>query len=671
MSDAGEESGPDIKIEGEVKKVKELPGKLTDCEATVVLFKSSLSAGVLQTKNLAGTVYCMFLADNVFIDAKDPRDIVGNDVFCDAWLMKDTDFVPYLASVVWKGVDLPPDSLKHKILSNPSSSDMDAYAKDVSRLGQLLREEKEERRSHKKHKKHRSRSRERDRKRDRRSGSSDRRSSRRKHSRSRSRSRSRDRSSRKKHRRRDSSYSDDSDGGGGGREHSHHQHHHHAPNHRGRGFPKRMRPGGGRGRFMRGGGGNLPPAIVPSAKPKLAIGRNVFPDSEEETEEGAGGGASGGGGSGGRGGGGPGPHLPAALRGRFRGRFIRIGRGAVPGLKLKRLVHGHDDTPIEHASDDHPGLGYTGQHPSGHGGGGGGGAAKSRGNTRWSRWQQLSRSNKDGDDKNGRDASSENKETSPVSSDEEYGGGSALADESSKKDRSSRTSSNRRSASPLSEHGGTKALVLTYENEEIGILSGPNDTKILFHVNQVWIKHPSAGYCQFAEIYSTADLSKHFYPGRQVNVLMRNIPKTRDVKGQAEVMWLQGPTPEDELFRTRELSAELNFHLAQYQAGKCGKLEMVLSVDKHSSMDGTVHEYVSYESGVIRLVGKDNGVVLFHLDQVWTFDDGKWILLKDIIKKPLQRDYLPVGSLVSLSVRKLPCSANSQLRYQEWDYCFT
>ena len=70
----------------------------------------------------------------------------------------------------------------------------------------------------------------------------------------------------------------------------------------------------------------------------------------------------------------------------------------------------------------------------------------------------------------------------------------------------------------------------------------------------------------------------------------------------------------------------------------------------------------------IRLVGKDNGVVLFHLDQVWVVVAGKFVLMKDVMKKPLQYDYLPVGTLVSLSVRKLPCSANSQLRYQVYKY---
>lgn len=221
MSDSKEDI-VEVKIEekADQKKPRELPGKLNDCQGTIILFKSSIGAGVLKTKNHTGSINCMFLADNVVIpDIKDPRDVVGQEIFCDAWLMKDTDYIPYLASVVWKGTNLPAADKKQRILSNPSSSDMDAYAKDVARLGQTLREDGEDRRSHKKHKKRRSGSR--DRKRDRRSNSNDRRS-RKKYSRSRSRSRSRDRSSKKKHRRRDSSRdSDESDEGGGATKYNH------------------------------------------------------------------------------------------------------------------------------------------------------------------------------------------------------------------------------------------------------------------------------------------------------------------------------------------------------------------------------------------------------------------------------------------------------------------
>jgi hypothetical protein len=34
------------------------------------------------------------------------------------------------------------------------------------------------------------------------------------------------------------------------------------------------------------------------------------------------------------------------------------------------------------------------------------------------------------------------------------------------------------------------------------------------------------------------------------------------------------------------------------------------------------------------------------------------------MKKPLYEEYLPIGTRVALGLRKLPHSANSQLRYQ-------
>ena len=351
--------------------------------------------------------------------------------------------------------------------------------------------------------------------------------------------------------------------------------------------------------------------------------------------------------------------LPAPLRARGRGRFIRISRGALPGLKLKKLVHGEDvdASPAPISNEDRPGLGFPAV----------GIKRVSRSNARWQRWQQLSRGKEDDEDSPRDEKSvSATRDASPVSGDsdlDEYGRGS----EKQKKyaGRSNSSSRHARSRSPIKPNvNGMRVLILTYENEEVGILSGPKDTKVLFHINQVWIKHQAAGFCPFSEIYPTSELSKHFYPGREVSCHVREIPKTRDVKGQAEAVWLQGFPPDDSLFRSRELPAELNFHLAQYQSGKCGKLDLVISADKHSSLEGTVQEYISYEMGLVRLVGKDGGAVLFHLDQVWIFEEGRWMLFKDVMKKPVGVDYLPIGSLVSLSLRKLPCSANSHLRYQ-------
>ena len=606
----------------------DLPVKLHDCKGKILLCSHSLKAGIVKTENQSGPIYCVFSYRNLHLPEN--AKFENMHVYCDAWLMKQSAFIPYLASVVWREDSPPQAEQKQRILGNPNPADQDFYAQVAEDMSRILKEEDEnshgyeDRKSHKKHKKQRRRSRSRDRKRSR---SGDRHRShdrddkyrdRKKHKRDHSRERSKRNKSSKERRFKEESperkhrdYSPDDE-----------EQDHHDEYYRGRSsFRGRMR---GRMRMMRGGTGVIP---APTSKAKLAIGRNVFP-SDEDTE-------------------GALPTSSVPMRGRGRGRFVRIGRGALPGLKLKKLVHGEDvsTTPVP-TGDDRPGLGFSG-----------GGQLSVRDNARWRRWQQLSRSGKDKEG-NGGSVPRDGSPGSGGSELDEYGANAESLKKPTKKYVS-------RSKSPVTSGvNGLRVSVLTYENEEVGILSGPKETKILFHINQVWIKHPSAGFSPFTEIYPTGDLSKHFYPGREVSCHIREIPKTRDVKGQAEAVWLQGFPPEPALFRFRELPAELNFHLAQYQSGKCGKLEMVLSVDKHSSLEGTVQEYVSFEMGVVRLMGKEGACALFHLDQVWIYEDRNWVLFKDVIKSPLSIDYLPIGSVVSLSVRKLPCSAYSHLRYQ-------
>eukprot|EP00092_Neocalanus_flemingeri_P001498 GFUD01001599.1.p1 GENE.GFUD01001599.1~~GFUD01001599.1.p1 ORF type:complete len:972 (-),score=277.02 GFUD01001599.1:75-2990(-) len=187
--------------------------------------------------------------------------------------------------------------------------------------------------------------------------------------------------------------------------------------------------------------------------------------------------------------------------------------------------------------------------------------------------------------------------------------------------------------------------------------------RILFHINQVWTNHPSAGFCPFREIHTTTSLSKHFYPGRSVLCWARSIPPTKQANFQATAVWLEGDSPDETLYRTAELAAELNFHLTEYQTGTLGKLDEVVPPSKHRSLEAVVQEYVSHEVGVARLTGADGGVVLFHLAQVWTFTTT-WVPYISVMTKPVCKDYLPVGTKVAVAVRKLPASVNSQLRYQ-------
>jgi hypothetical protein len=304
-----------------------------------------------------------------------------------------------------------------------------------------------------------------------------------------------------------------------------------------------------------------------------------------------------------------------------------MGRGGrVPPLNFKKMVHG-EARPT--SSDERPGLGFSGR--------------PAVENARWKRWQQLSRRP---DDEEAADDQSDDK--TPVDQDE----GVVRSDYGRSRTTTSRPRSEAsdRSKSPSAAEpgsgGGSRVVVLTYENEEVGILSGTREARVLFHVNQVWVNHPSAGFCPFREIYPTLELSKHFYPGREVRCFKREIPKCRDATCQAWAVWLQGTPPDDQLFRTAELPAELNFHLAEYLSARFGRLDMVVPVSQHSSVDATVQEYISHELGVAKLMGPgDKGVALFHLDQVLQYrtsctdrNRGLYIAAKTVITPtPLTR----------------------------------
>ena len=625
-------------VEDDRKVIRELPGKLNDCSGTVLFYNSSMKAGIIKTHSNTDSIYCMFNHESLLI-SEDDLKVENLNVLCDAWMMRETAYVPYMAAVVWTEESPPSSQQKQKILGNPNSTNMDAYSEDADKLTRILKDERgkskdrDDRKTHKKHKKEkkkRSRSRER-----RRSRSGDRHRSSERDDRHRGERKKHKRDdSRDRHRKKDRKFREESpERSHRSRSPDHHENGRGEYNgYRGRGgYRGRMR---GRVRILRG----AIPAPAAAGKPKLAIGRNVFQASDEEAEAGTSV---------------PAPAIPLAIRGRGRGRFIRIGRGALPGLKLKKLVHGEEIPETIISNEERPGLGYAdGVGPS----------RTFKESSRWKRWQKLSRTQEE-EAKSARENNGEPRDTSPVSVEsekDEYGGDAEVV-----LSKTSRRSISTRSKSPVSSGAnGLRVSVMTYETEEVGILSGPKETKVLFHINQVWIKHPSAGFCPFTEIYPIGDLSKHFYPGREISCHMRVIPKTRDVKAQAEAVWLQGFPPEESVYKTRELPAELNFHLAQYNSGKCGKLELVLSVDQHSSLNGTIQEYISYELGLIRLVGQNGGVVLFHLDQVWIYEGGSWVLFKDVMNSPISIDYLPIGSSVSVSVRKLPCSANSHLRYQ-------
>ena len=605
---------------------------LHNCRGRVLIFNDKLKSGIIQLEvagqpAAAGYTCCFYSLDNVCLrEQRGPNahPQKGDLVRCDAWLMDSKERVAYLAAQVWEeGAELS-TAYKNRDRASPSAEDASFYAESCAGLltnsmngaekgrersqsnhSRPDRPDKEDERnrhrkhsykSHRRHSRSRSRDRKRSRSRDRRR-SRDRIGDRKRRSRSpeekrwhrdSSEKRSREKlsparerkfreeSPERRHRPRREDTDED--------QHSGDEAH---PFFRGRPGLRRVFIGRGmRGRLIRG----LPPGArgklalpKPVSQPKLAIGRNVFPSADEVPEE----------------------DSNIYGRGRPRGRWVRMGRGGRPPLTFKKHSEG--------SNEERPGLGFSGPRPV-------------LENARWKRWQQLSRRPEDDENSEDRSEAQSVDEDSSLSRTSEYGGGDGGGPK--KAARRSRSAVSDRSKSPSTADpdgiggGGSRVVVLTYENEEVGIMQGSKETRVLFHINQVWVNHPSAGFCPFRELYPTMDLSKHFYPGREVRCFMREIPKSREATCQAWAVWLQGTPPDDQLFRSAELPAELNFHLAEYVSGRLGRLDMVVPVSEHSSLDATVQEFISNELGVAKLMGGgpgDKGVVLFHLDQVLSY----------------------------------------------------
>ena len=176
-------------------------------------------------------------------------------------------------------------------------------------------------------------------------------------------------------------------------------------------------------------------------------------------------------------------------------------------------------------SDERPGLGFK---------------AKPRDNNRWKRWQGLSRKKLGEEDD---EIEIIAKFPSPEPSPEELD--MLEPTEPSPSPGLSTVSS----SSQQPQHAGVKVTVKTFENEEVGILVGSSHVTVLFHVNQVWISHPSIGYCSFREIYPSSELSKYLFPGQAVLCWARQISSSRDCNYQATVVWLEGDPPSESLYR--------------------------------------------------------------------------------------------------------------------------
>ena len=486
-----------------------LPSKVYDCSSSVVLVNDLLSAGIIELEGGDGKLaYCFFRARDL-VTRKEGGSLgerlpVGSRVKCHCWLLDEVAKVPYLASVVWtEGVEVPREVVD-RILGLPDREDMEAYHRDSRDLAWQLstnRRSKEEKniradnsrerhRSPKKKDDRRRRSRDkegrRERSRDRSKASSSSRPKKEKRSRCRETSRSSrgsrsDRQEKERSRSRPKmegvrqdrermrrpsrdSYPKQHPVDRGDRGRSGGDPHRSVEELLAKNFPYKnegrglLEEGGRRRRFSDEGGagstasrgGKLPP------RPRMAIGRNVFgqtgePDLLEE--------------------------MGMSMTGRGRGAKVAIGRNVFNPSTPKRRRHSGGATGVGGLMPgDCPGLGFQGDSSSFRG---------NRKNSRWMRWQSLCRK-KPGEEGDAGEREDE-REEGETGDEEDHRSTSRLSHQGST-----------RSRSPTSSTVGSqghKVSVLTYHNEEVGVLVSANqELRVLFHVSQVQNSQNKSNY---------------------------------------------------------------------------------------------------------------------------------------------------------------------------------
>ena len=154
--------------------------------------------------------------------------------------------------------------------------------------------------------------------------------------------------------------------------------------------------------------------------------------------------------------------------GRGRGAKVAIGRNVFNPSTPKRRRHSGGATGVGGLMPgDCPGLGFQGDSSSFRG---------NRKNSRWMRWQSLCRK-KPGEEGDAGEREDE-REEGETGDEEDHRSTSRLSHQGST-----------RSRSPTSSTVGSqghKVSVLTYHNEEVGVLVSANqELRMLFHVSQV------------------------------------------------------------------------------------------------------------------------------------------------------------------------------------------
>ena len=216
--------------------------------------------------------------------------------------------------------------------------------------------------------------------------------------------------------------------------------------------------------------------------------------------------------------------------------------------------------------------------------------------------------------------------------------------------------------SQLGEVFGGEAVAGTLERfltEKMGVILVVRDSKtikVLFHADQVWAGGDSGEGCSpFLELHPSTELPFFLRVGCELRL------KAREVSGckydhQATLVW-QGDElpPSNYCPSSLELDKKLNFSLSQYKFLETGdsrhQINPLLGTPDFA-LPARVAEYLSTETGVLKLDQGSKEFVLFHLNQVWTGGEDA-VPLAGIINRLLS-DCLPVGSPVMVNMRPIP-----------------
>ena len=158
---------------------------------------------------------------------------------------------------------------------------------------------------------------------------------------------------------------------------------------------------------------------------------------------------------------------------------------------------------------------------------------------------------------------------------------------------------------------GVKCVVVRYDTEESGVLRCEGGTEdIIFHVNQVWLNE-SGSWIQFREAYPSSALAIRFPLLKSRLKCNLRAVRAGDYQWQATVVWPEGKSPSE--YRTKDWFDDIQ------RIASCvrNKSEITSHLSSSSPMEGVIQEYISFETGVIRILEGDKCCALFSIENFW------------------------------------------------------